>query len=55
MTDFSHPLDRLEIDERRALAQEFADARDQLALSRGLEPHQKTPGESECHPSTKSS
>ena len=40
MTDFSHPLDRLEIDERRALAQEFADARDQLAIERGLEPHQ---------------
>jgi hypothetical protein len=37
--DLSHPLDALEIEQRREMAREFAEARDRLAVDRGLEPH----------------
>ena len=37
--DLSHPLDALEIEQRRAMAREFAEARDRLAVDRGLETH----------------
>ena len=37
--DLSHPLDSLEIEQRRAMAREFAEARDRLAIDRRLEPH----------------
>lgn len=40
MTDFTHPLDPAELAQRRQQAQEFADVRDQIAIERGLEPHQ---------------
>ena len=39
MSDFDHPLDPAEVEQRRRMAERFAGARDQLAVARGLEPH----------------